>query len=364
MSLQLKDPAESGCALAALEPVPTVVYGFTSGFGGASLRLQAAAGLCQPPRRDYRGRRGRPTSSGRLGHGSVARGDADEVSDLDVIVAVADDDIPAFAGGWRDRLDDVTPTVMARPSHGTKATRRSALPSSSPGRRRPGAVDDGSTPLLRLAYMAEPGVVVVWRRLVSQLVLQPVREPAQSPSQLGSHCERPMASSTSARRARFMSFAEGCSATSTARAPGVALKRPPTKVATLSGWPRLCSRDLNGPRPRGGPSRNAGTLSRCSTFGFFSCQTGRSEEAVATYDDVVSRFGDGTEPGVRQLVANTLRNKGVASASLESAKLEYLARSSRGRLERVRRRRSSTRDDICRRPGTARLRYLQRCVRN
>ncbi len=55
-------------------------------------------------------------------HGSVARGDADEVSDLDVIIAVADDDVPAFAAGWRDRLDEVTPTVMARPSHGTSGS--------------------------------------------------------------------------------------------------------------------------------------------------------------------------------------------------------------------------------------------------
>ena len=30
-------------------------------------------------------------------HGSVARGDADALSDLDVIVAVADDDLPASA---------------------------------------------------------------------------------------------------------------------------------------------------------------------------------------------------------------------------------------------------------------------------
>jgi Polymerase beta, Nucleotidyltransferase len=52
-------------------------------------------------------------------HGSIARGDADEVSDLDVIIAVADKDMPAFAAGWRDRLDEVTPTVMARPSFGT-----------------------------------------------------------------------------------------------------------------------------------------------------------------------------------------------------------------------------------------------------
>ncbi len=51
-------------------------------------------------------------------HGSIARGDADEVSDLDVIIAVADDDMPAFAAGWRDRLDKITPTVMARPSFG------------------------------------------------------------------------------------------------------------------------------------------------------------------------------------------------------------------------------------------------------
>jgi Nucleotidyltransferase domain len=51
-------------------------------------------------------------------HGSVARGDADEMSDLDVIIAVADDDVPGFAAGWRDRLEQITPTVMARPSFG------------------------------------------------------------------------------------------------------------------------------------------------------------------------------------------------------------------------------------------------------
>lgn len=52
-------------------------------------------------------------------HGSIARGDADEVSDLDVIIAVADDDMTAFAAGWRDRLNEITPAVMARPSFGT-----------------------------------------------------------------------------------------------------------------------------------------------------------------------------------------------------------------------------------------------------
>lgn len=51
-------------------------------------------------------------------HGSIARGDADAVSDLDVIVAVADADAAAFADGWRPRLASITPTVMARPSFG------------------------------------------------------------------------------------------------------------------------------------------------------------------------------------------------------------------------------------------------------
>jgi hypothetical protein len=47
-------------------------------------------------------------------HGSVARGDADALSDLDVIVAVADDDLTGFGDEWRARLDAITPTVMAR----------------------------------------------------------------------------------------------------------------------------------------------------------------------------------------------------------------------------------------------------------
>src|SRR5205814_6526344 len=51
-------------------------------------------------------------------HGSVARGDADGVSDLDVIVAVADDALPEFAAGWRERLAAITTTVMARSSFG------------------------------------------------------------------------------------------------------------------------------------------------------------------------------------------------------------------------------------------------------
>lgn len=47
--------------------------------------------------------------------GSLARGDADAFSDLDLLAAVADDEFDAFAGSWKKWLADVTPTVIARP---------------------------------------------------------------------------------------------------------------------------------------------------------------------------------------------------------------------------------------------------------
>lgn len=46
--------------------------------------------------------------------GSLARGDADQSSDLDVLLAVADDAFEAFAAHWKEWLDTVTPTVIAR----------------------------------------------------------------------------------------------------------------------------------------------------------------------------------------------------------------------------------------------------------
>ncbi len=46
--------------------------------------------------------------------GSLARGDADSHSDLDLLVAVPDSEFDAFASSWRSWLEDITPTVLAR----------------------------------------------------------------------------------------------------------------------------------------------------------------------------------------------------------------------------------------------------------
>lgn len=46
--------------------------------------------------------------------GSVARGVADAGSDLDVLVAVADDHVEAFAAGWREWLESLTDVLLAR----------------------------------------------------------------------------------------------------------------------------------------------------------------------------------------------------------------------------------------------------------
>jgi hypothetical protein len=47
--------------------------------------------------------------------GSLARGDSDAASDLDLIVTVADESHAIFAEGWRGWLAQITPTVLARP---------------------------------------------------------------------------------------------------------------------------------------------------------------------------------------------------------------------------------------------------------
>ncbi|HEY7200584.1 MAG TPA: tetratricopeptide repeat protein [Candidatus Dormibacteraeota bacterium] len=46
--------------------------------------------------------------------GSLARGHADAASDLDVLIAVRDEDHAAFTGAWREWLAGIAPTVVAR----------------------------------------------------------------------------------------------------------------------------------------------------------------------------------------------------------------------------------------------------------
>lgn len=46
--------------------------------------------------------------------GSIARGAADAGSDLDLVLAVGDDDFDEFAAHWRDWLAQITPTLIAR----------------------------------------------------------------------------------------------------------------------------------------------------------------------------------------------------------------------------------------------------------
>ena len=71
--------------------------------------------------------------------GSLGRGDADAMSDLDLLVAVTDDGLPAFAESWREWLGDITPTLI--PSTGVpvgakRATMSSCRFMSSPAVRR------------------------------------------------------------------------------------------------------------------------------------------------------------------------------------------------------------------------------------
>jgi hypothetical protein len=48
-------------------------------------------------------------------HGAIGRGQADAGSDMDVTIAVRDEDFAAFASEWQEWLAAITPTVSARP---------------------------------------------------------------------------------------------------------------------------------------------------------------------------------------------------------------------------------------------------------
>ena len=51
-------------------------------------------------------------------HGAIARGALDAGGDLDIDIAVRDDDVEAFASEWQSWLADITPTVSAVPLPG------------------------------------------------------------------------------------------------------------------------------------------------------------------------------------------------------------------------------------------------------
>jgi hypothetical protein len=46
--------------------------------------------------------------------GALARGSADAASDLDLVIAVRDEDFEPFVAGWRDWLAEISPTLVAR----------------------------------------------------------------------------------------------------------------------------------------------------------------------------------------------------------------------------------------------------------
>src|SRR2546425_6746719 len=64
--------------------------------------------------------------------GSLARGTADRVSDLDLLVAVSDDAYDDFSATWKEWLSVITPTVIARPL----ASLPGSFYSVTPGRQR------------------------------------------------------------------------------------------------------------------------------------------------------------------------------------------------------------------------------------
>jgi hypothetical protein len=71
--------------------------------------------------------------------GSLGRGDADAMSDLDLLVAVADDEMASFNDSWHEWLASITPTLIARP-----------LPFA------PGSLYAVTTDRLRIDVVAEP----------------------------------------------------------------------------------------------------------------------------------------------------------------------------------------------------------------
>ena len=63
---------------------------------------------------------------------------------------------------------------------------------------------------------------------------------------------------------------------------------------------------------RGGNARGVQIATSLMSAGVALGKLNRSEEAIAVYDEVVSRYGSAPEAALRELVANALNNKGFA----------------------------------------------------
>ena len=109
--------------------------------------------------------------------GSLARGFADAVSDLDVLIAVSDDDpevFDSFAADWQEWLAAITPTVIAR----SLAFAPGSLYSVTPGRERLDVVVERTSALPKTIFRTR--LVVFDRDGLDALV--PPLGPAPGPS--------------------------------------------------------------------------------------------------------------------------------------------------------------------------------------
>lgn len=115
--------------------------------------------------------------------GSLARGDADRMSDLDLLVAVSDDSIEGFAAGWETWLAAITPTLIARPL--------TFLPGSlyavTPGRERLDIVAEPVSAIARSGFRHR--LVVFDRDGLDRLVPAPTDGPGPSPQRVAALIE-------------------------------------------------------------------------------------------------------------------------------------------------------------------------------
>lgn len=105
--------------------------------------------------------------------GSIARGVADAGSDLDVVVAVADDDFAEFAERWRDWLATVAPVIIARELPGMPGSFYSVTATCE-------RFDVVALPVSRLVESAQAALVTVMDRdnLTARITVeQPSRGP-------------------------------------------------------------------------------------------------------------------------------------------------------------------------------------------